>query len=190
MYEANQYIHSVQKIIVTRGDKSYVSSCVFVAPNIALTAAHSVIEYDSINCLGHIARNATIHPKYDASISNYLNDLAIIEFKSDFDNYVNMSEDLIGPIFHRVGFGFRAGENLRASFMIHLREANDEFNKFYDLSSVIGDSGGGIFNSKKELVGIHSTKEGDETYTINLEFYMNWITPYIDRSPHRQRLTL
>lgn len=182
MNEANQYIQSVQKIIVKRGDKSFISSCVFITSKVAITAAHSVFGFDSINCLGFSTSKATIHKAYDPDKSNYLNDLAIIEFNEDVSSFTKISEDLVGPVFHRVGYGLREGENLRTSFIIHLREAKEKYNKFYDITSVIGDSGGGIFNSKNELVGIHSTKEGTETYTANLEYYMDWITPYINRS--------
>jgi hypothetical protein len=182
MNEANQYIQSVQKIITKRGDKSFISSCVFISPSVALTAAHSVEGSDSVSCIGFKAISVTIHPDYDPTKSNFLNDLAIVEFSSDVSSYVSLSEDLVGPVFYRVGFGSREGENLRASFMVHLREACEKYNKFYDLSSAVGDSGGGIFNSNKKLVGIHSTKEGTETYTINLEYFMDWITPYINKS--------
>lgn len=182
MIEANQYIHSVQQISVKRGDNSYISSCVFISPRVALTAAHSVYEEESVLCLGHFAKKVIIHKGYDQEKSNFLNDLAIIIFNEDVSDFTKMSEDLIGPLFYRVGFGFRENENKRASFMIHLRESQEKYNKFYDLSSSVGDSGGGIFNSKQELVGIHSTKEGDETYTINLEHYIPWITPYINKS--------
>ena len=182
MNETNQYINSVQKIIVKRQSLSFVSSCVFIAPNIALTAAHSVYGQDSVECLGHVASDVIVHKNYNQKVSNYLNDIAIVIFKRQVSHFVKISEDLIGLKFFRVGFGLRNNKNNRAHFVIDLESAREKFNKFFDVSSVVGDSGGGIFNSRQELVGIHSTKEGNEIYTVNLEYYMDWITPYINKS--------
>lgn len=190
MDESNTKFNSVQKIIVKRENASFVSSCVFIDPYTALTAAHSVSNSDSIYFNDNKASFYEVHPGYNKEESNYLNDLAIVRFKKPFQDYAEISPEAVGPIFYRVGVGLRNNRNDRACFLIKLLANKDKFNTFLDYTSVIGDSGGGVFNSKFELIGIHSTKEGNKIYTANLSHYMDWITPYINRSQKDSRLSL
>ena len=182
MSESNTKFSSVEKIIVQRDGINYVSSCVFIDPYTALTASHSVFNSDKITISDNEAAFYRVHPDYKQSESNYLNDIAIIRFKKPHFSFSNISEDLWGPVFYRVGHGLRDNKNERAAFLIKLLETKSKHNCFLDYTSVIGDSGGGVFNSKFELVGIHSTKEDNKIYTVNLAHYMDWITPYISKS--------
>lgn len=163
---------------VKRGSASYISSCVFIAPNIALTAAHSVDKCHEIYCMGVKAKNFIIHPEYNSHLSNYLNDIALVFFDKDMGDYSKISETSIQNIYYRCGHGLRNGENNKIVFKIKLLKSYQKFCLFFDSTSVIGDSGGGVYNMDGDLVGIHSTKESHHIYAARLDYYLDWITPY------------
>lgn len=176
-----------------RGDSTYTSSAVAIGRNMLLTAAHSVDCIDSgdvyLQDSGKSIRfkKSIIHPGYNPNKSFYLNDIAIIVLEHNLPNNIYIEEldnDIdfkTGEELQRIGFGLRSNQNLK-TWTTPKFEGNTNQNLnliLKDFNSVIGDSGGPIYkknNDKLNLVGIHSTLEGEsKTYVVNILSYYSWI---------------
>ncbi|MCT4641113.1 MAG: S1 family peptidase [Bacteriovoracaceae bacterium] len=179
MKESNE--SPVKKIQVKRKEKLFVSSCVFIEKNIAITAAHSVFGACEVKIGSCCASKIIIHPGYNPKKSNYLNDIAIIVFEQQDFSYASINTVCDDELYIRSGFGSRKNKNEKKDFWIRLKRGYERYIEFFDTSSRMGDSGGGIFNFNGELIAIHSTKEGSRIYTVNLSYYKEWITPYINK---------
>lgn len=189
-------------IEVVRDGKIYTSTAVAIAPNIILTAAHSVDCLTSARVyLGDDygqrsddqfidVKRVSIHPGYNPSKSFYENDVAIVFLNRNLPSEMNLEvlsnlEIKIGDKLERIGFGGRNKKNLKTWTNPIFK--GQTFNKknfiLEDNKSVIGDSGGPVFyedNGVKKLLGLHSTLEGEsKTYIVNLSQYSDWIGNFL-----------
>ncbi len=190
-FDWNQFSSSLL-IEVNRGGEIYTSSAVLIKRNVLLTAAHSVENIDEGYVhLSHCYKNSNtkvkfkkvvIHSEYNKELSNFKNDLALIVLEHNLPKEItpvsmdiNTAESLErGVGIDRVGFGARSGKNKRTWTNPKLNSVLERHLELVDTKSVVGDSGGPLYLDGK-LVGIHSTKEGEKTFAVNLEFYKNWI---------------
>jgi len=180
-----------------RGDDVFTSTCVALDELTLLTAAHSVenidyafvhlgIDYDQK--LGERLKvsRVILHHDYDKNLSNFENDLAIIKLSTPLPKettFYKISNTLETKL-ERVGFGGRAGKNIRTWTDISLLTQAKKYFMLNDWCSTIGDSGGPVLKrtiNGYDLVGIHSTLEGDHTtYAVKLSFYKNWIESFCE----------
>lgn len=175
-----------------RGDEVFTSTCVTINSTTLLTAAHSVAnidfafvhldsDYDQKKGLRLKVIKTLIHPDYDENISNYENDLAIIKLAHPLPGYIRTYNigSIIPTELERVGFGARDNKNIRTWTHVKLINRKEKYFELEDWCSVVGDSGGPLFiqrNGIYELIGLHSTKEGDsKTYAVRLGYYKEWI---------------
>ena len=186
-------------IEVEKFGKVYTSTAVAIGEKILLTAAHSVDNMDEASVFTGSSYRETIeeieverciiHPNYDPKKSFYKNDIAIVVLKEKLPTCVKIEELPTssqyekGDVFERIGFGGRNKRNRRTWTNPTYSSRTFDCKSFIleDEMSVIGDSGGPIFKQSKdgesvELVGIHSTLEGEsKTYIVNLAPYRVWI---------------
>lgn len=187
-------------ISVTRGDKKYVSSGVIIGDQYLLTCAHSVenitsgrVYFEPLFDPGSNEfieiEEVCLHPDYNPQISNFSNDIAVVKLKRSLIMNTNIPEikEVSSQSDHyvRIGHGMRDNKNLINAFYPHYatRLAKQKAYKFFDDQSVLGDSGGGIFqfiNGRHRLVALHSTKENGFIYGVNLSLYADWIAQKID----------
>ena len=180
---------------VKREEKVFNSSAVAIAKNILLTAAHSVDCYTNGIAIIDIngrkqkikIKNCIIHPEYNPGNSFFENDIAIVILSKNLPKEVRLeriSEKIhlrAGEILERVGFGGRDNKNIKTwSNPIYIEASFNRKNfTLEDDNSVVGDSGGPIFQNKNgelKLLGIHSTLEcKNKTYIVNVSKYINWI---------------
>lgn len=189
--------NSVFLIEVVRGGIVYTSTAVAIDKRTILTAAHSIDAAESVTlCLGHEytvdserieANYWIINPGYNPSKSFYENDIAVVYLTEDlpvFTHYETISKNQNideNSVLERVGYGGRDGRNIKT--WTNPKYLSTGFNlknfMFKDCLSVIGDSGGPIFettDSGHKLIGIHSTLEdNDRTYIVNLSSHHDWI---------------
>lgn len=175
-----------------RDDQVFTSTCVAINSTTLLTAAHSALDVDY--AFVHLAKDydqreglrlkvikTFIHPDYNGDVSNYENDLAIIKLSHPLPDFIHTYSisHLIPTELERVGFGARENKNIRTWTNVKLLEKKEKYFELEDWCSVIGDSGGPLFIQRKgvyELIGLHSTKEGDsKTYAVRLGHYKHWI---------------
>jgi secreted trypsin-like serine protease len=176
-------------IEVFRGSEVFTSSSVLITRNVLLTAAHSVLGIDKGYVhIGHSYsqenmrvgfKKVIIHNDYDKNVSNYKNDIALIILDNNLPKsikpvQISEANDLIDTSIERVGFGRRHGANKRTWTNPHLVEVQDLHLELLDSKSVVGDSGGPLLLGNN-LLGIHSTKEGNSTYAVNVSSYVDWI---------------
>jgi V8-like Glu-specific endopeptidase len=177
-------------IEVKRNSQVFTSSAVVIKRNVILTAAHSVENIDEGHIhLGHSFstnnpkikfKKVIIHQGYDKSKSNYKNDIAVVILESNLPETVRpVTLATNGPdlseVVDRIGFGGREGKNLRTWTNPTIVAHHDDTLVLNDSLSVIGDSGGPIYH-KQQLLGIHSTLEGqDRTYAVYVPNYVKWI---------------
>ncbi len=192
-----QRFNSSFVIEVKRGGKTFTSTAVAINKRVLLTAAHCIDQACTVSVvIGESYRLAEqrakaiqwlIHPAYNPGKSFYENDLALIFLDEDlpaFTNWENFSSHLAlvnGELLERIGFGGRDKQNTRTRANPIFKSLN--FNKktlvLEDEQSVVGDSGGPVYSivdGQYQLIGIHSTLEGDnKTYAVNLAYYYDWI---------------
>ena len=190
-------------IEVKRGNDIFTSSAVAIAPQIILTAAHSVEGVDSAKVFldshyNMFSKNflkvsdIIIHPEYDQRNSNFLNDIAIIILDKPLPSSVMIHEihhgNLLQGELARIGFGGRFSQNAR-NFTNPKYIALPCDHRYFmceDKFSVVGDSGGPVFIRTEEglkLAGLHSTLEGDKlTYSVKVSSYIKWIQNVLSRS--------
>lgn len=190
-------------IEVKRGNDIFTSSAVAIAPQIILTAAHSVDGVDSAKIFldSHYdmsSKNSIkvsdiiVHPEYDQRNSNFLNDIAIIVLEKPLPEFVTIyevhQESLLKGELARIGFGGRFSQNARnftdPKYIAH--PCDHRYFMCEDKFSVVGDSGGPVFirtDKGLKLAGIHSTLEGEKlTYSVKVNSYMPWIESVLNRT--------
>lgn len=177
-------------IEVKRKNALFTSSAVLINDSYLISAAHSVENICEGKVFFDDAYNGKsqnfiefekifIHPEYNQKNSNFLNDIALIKLssKAHFAKPIELG-DSENKRFLRVGFGLR-DENKKTIIIPNnfMKNCDRSFN-LTDTNSVIGDSGGPVFDvsSTVKLIGIHSTLQGDDlTYSSYVPFYKNWI---------------
>lgn len=188
---------------VFRNGNPYTSTAVAINRKILITAAHSVVGFESASIyIGESYRDyderfkvkdCVIHPDYDREKSLFQNDLALIVLEEElpelckFEPISKTNSLKSGDLVDRVGFGSRNERNKRTWTNPTYKSRTEDMKNLIleDGHSVIGDSGGPIFKTVDggvELVGIHSTLEGtSKTYVANLPFYLDWIEDTIQK---------
>lgn len=191
-----QNFNSALLLEVKRDMNIFTSSSVAIAPQVVLTAAHSVEGLDSAKIFldSHYQLNSKnfirvvdviIHPEYNQSESNFLNDIAILILEKPLPQNVKIHPlhegNLLKGELSRIGFGQRANTNARnwtnPRYIAH--PCDHRYFMCEDNFSVVGDSGGPLFiksGKSLKLAGIHSTLEGQSlTYAVKLGAYKKWI---------------
>ncbi len=162
-----------------------ICSAVAIAPTIILTAAHCVQSAQNIELVagfdldpGHVrymALSWQAHPQYNRDKSNYHYDVARIILAKPLPSdlpYTTVGWPIQDEPIVRVGFGGRDNFNRRTLISgQELTYLGDDYFELNDEYGVMGDSGGPVFqwqNGVYILVGIHSTKEGNnKTYAVH-----------------------
>lgn len=181
-------------IEVSRDGDVFTSSAVVIKRNVILTAAHSVENIDDGYI--HLGTNldnknikikfkkVIIHKGYDAKVSNFKNDIAIVILEQNLPAHfepVMLSKGIsfASATVDRIGFGGRNGQNIRTWTNPTVVDYQDSTLILKDNLSVIGDSGGPIYINN-ELLAIHSTLEGsDKTYAVYVPNYLGWINDHL-----------
>ena len=165
------------EVIRKDGSRSVCSS-VAINRQTILTAAHCVDGAISVNLIYGFRNDGTfpkikivnwkIHPAYNFNRSNYEYDLAKLRpayLLPPSLSYPSIARPKHNKPFYRVGFGGRNDINARTIISgqrpIYIA---DNYIELQDAYGVGGDSGGPVFqkiNGLYVLVGIHSTKEGN-----------------------------
>jgi V8-like Glu-specific endopeptidase len=183
---------SASLLIEVMRDKSiFTSSSVAIKRNVLLTAAHSVedIEEGYVH-LSYSYQSKTqkikfkkviIHNDYDKHKSNFKNDIALIILEKNLPEEirpVSIGDLNFSPTLNRIGFGERNGLNNRTWTNPVFKDLEEDKKTVIlnDQLSVIGDSGGPLIDSQNQLIGIHSTLEGNsKTYAVFVPAYKDWI---------------
>jgi V8-like Glu-specific endopeptidase len=178
-----------------RADALFTSSAVVIRRNVLLTAAHSV-ENITDGCV-HLShhfhednprikfKKVIIHPDYNKDKSNFENDIAIVFLEHNLPMefrpvILAQNIDPAKAVVERIGFGGRKGKNTRTWTNPILLTITENAMQLYDAQSVVGDSGGPIYQGD-ELIGIHSTLEGkNKTYAVYVPFYYQWIQEHME----------
>lgn len=188
-------------IEIKRGNEVFTSTAVAIGKRLLATAAHCVdCAEDVVVIIGDDyqapetvvgAAHWVVHPSYNPKKSFYEDDIALIYLDEDLPHFtsiesLNFSGKLSDKSFlERIGFGGRGNENVRTWTNPSFESITFNNKNFVlrDTLSVIGDSGGPVYkeeNGVLKLVGIHSTKEGDnKTYVVNIHHYKNWIEGHL-----------
>lgn len=182
-------LNSSLLIEVFRGEEVFTSSSVLIARNVLLTAAHSVSGIDKGYVhIGHAYsqqnmrvgfKKVIIHSDYDKSVCNFKNDIALIILDNNLPKSIKPAQiadpdELVNSVVERVGFGMRQGANKRTWTNPFLIKSHELYLELIDSKSVVGDSGGPLLLGNN-LLGIHSTKEGNSTYAVKVSAYLDWI---------------
>lgn len=196
-------LNSALLLEVKRDSNIFTSSSVAIAPQVILTAAHSVDGIDSAKIFldtKYMANSKNfirvldviIHPEYAQSESNFLNDIAILILEKPLPNDVKIHPIFEGSLLKgelsRIGFGERAKSNSRnwtnPRYIAH--PCDHRYFMCEDNYSVVGDSGGPLFIKSGrglKLAGIHSTLEGTNlTYAVKVDAYKKWISNTLDNA--------
>lgn len=186
---------------VNRGENSYISSGVIISGQYLLTCAHSVenitggrVYFEPMFDPGSNEfieiEEVCIHPDYNKEKSNFTNDIAIVKLKRSLIMNTNIPDicevSAMSDHYVRIGHGERDNKNLINAFYPHYatRLTKQHAYKFFDNDSVVGDSGGGIFqyvNGRHKLVALHSTKENGFIYSVNLSVFKDWINNTMEK---------
>lgn len=196
-------LNSALLLEVKREKNIFTSSSVAIAPQVILTAAHSVEGIDSAKIFldSHYkgdsknfirVADVIIHPDYAQSESNFLNDIAILILEKPLPQNIKIypihEGNLLKGELSRIGFGERAHINARnwtnPRYIAH--PCDHRYFMCEDTFSVVGDSGGPLFIKSGrglKLAGIHSTLEGKSlTYAVKVDAYKKWIHKVLEKT--------
>lgn|SRR5690606_14193850 len=185
---------------VTRPEGIFTSTAVAISPDTVITAAHCLegkilkvrLSQDSeYNPKGKFiaVESFDLHPDYNASVSNFQNDIAKIKLKKPLSSSTTIYPLIKGPFamdgnFYRLGYGAREGKNIRTLITPSFKGMRNFENtlELNDTYSYSGDSGGPVYlmrNNQMYLVAIHSTysfgPEGKYSYNPMLSVHRNWL---------------
>jgi V8-like Glu-specific endopeptidase len=170
-----EFSHTVG-IAIEKAGGTTTCSGILISPTVVLTAAHCVDGFLKARVTTERSlrkqdvkfievTRGSMHPGYRGNLPGGSVDVGLLFLKEAIQNEFNPTQ--IGTLvtdlpFERIGFGGRAGENIRTWILSFYEGEFGDYLRARDELGVLGDSGGPVFQRQKEglrLIGVHTGRE-------------------------------